>query len=117
MQSYIVQYKIDPVSKRDAAPKLTIRFTAAGDTKMTKQTIKLAVKAMFRANRILVKTNTKEASKAFKQAFFAVIEMTGCNSQALLTLIRVDVDKRNTAERLAERRVLEGIFANPEKYL
>lgn len=84
---------------------------------MTKQTIKLAVKAMFRANRILVKTNTKEASEVFKKAFFAVIEMTGCNSQALLTLIRVDVDKRNTAERLADRRALDDVFANPEKYL
>ncbi|GAA6939645.1 hypothetical protein AOH328_00680 [Helicobacter pylori] len=84
---------------------------------MTKQTIKLAVKEMFRTNRVLVKTNTKEASEAFKQAFFAVIEMTGCNSQALLTLIRVDVDERNTAERLAERRELDGIFENPEKYL
>lgn len=79
---------------------------------MTKQTIKSVVKEMFRANRVLVKTNTKEASEAFKQAFFAVIEMTGCNSQALLTLIRVDVDERNTAERLAERRALDDIFAN-----
>lgn len=84
---------------------------------MTKQTIKLAVKEMFRANRVLVKTNTKEASEAFKQAFFTVIEMTDCSSEALLTLIRVDVDNRNTAERLAERRVLEGIFTNPGKYL
>lgn len=84
---------------------------------MTKQTIKLAVKAMLRANRVLVKTNTKEASEVFKQAFFAVIEMTGCNSQALLTLIRVDVDERNTADRLAERRALDDIFANPGKYL
>lgn len=84
---------------------------------MTKQTIKLAVKAMFRANRILVKTNTKEASEAFKQAFFKVIEMTGCKSEELLTLIRVGVDNRNTAERLAERRALDDIFANPEKYL
>lgn len=84
---------------------------------MTKQTIKSVVKEMFRANRVLVKTNTKEASEAFKQAFFAVIEMTDCSSEALLTLIRVDVDNRNTAERLAERRVLEGIFTNPGKYL
>nr|WP_314402158.1 hypothetical protein [uncultured Aggregatibacter sp.] len=84
---------------------------------MTKQTIKLAVKAMFRANRVLVKTNTKEASETFKQAFFTVIEMTACNSHALLTLIRVDVDNRNTAERLAERHALDDIFANPEKYL
>lgn len=79
---------------------------------MTKQATKLAVKAMFRANRILVKTNTKEASEAFKQAFFKVIEMTGCKSDELLTLIRVDVDNRNTAERLAERRALDDIFAN-----
>lgn len=84
---------------------------------MTKQTIKLTVKEMFRTNRVLVKTNTKEATSEFKQAFFTVIEMTGCSSEALLTLIRVDVDNRNTAERLAERRALDDIFANPEKYL
>lgn len=84
---------------------------------MTKQTIKLAVKEMFRTNRVLVKKNTKEATSEFKQAFFTVIEMTGCSSEALLTLIRVDVDNRNTAERLAERRALDDIFANPEKYL
>ena len=82
-----------------------------------KNQIKSLVKTMYRTNRVLVKTHTAEASEEFKKAFFAAVEMTGCDDEKLLDLIRVDVIFKNTAQKLAEKRQLDDIFTNPEKYL
>lgn len=82
-----------------------------------KSQIKSLVKNMYSANRVLVKTNTQEASEEFKKYFFAVVEMTGCDAEKLLELIRVETISKNTSQRLSEQRQLDDIFANPEKYL
>jgi hypothetical protein len=82
-----------------------------------KSQIKSLVKNMYSANRVLVKTNTQEASEEFKKYFFAVVEMTGCDAEKLLELIRVETIFKSTSQRLSEQRQLDDIFANPEKYL
>ena len=72
---------------------------------------------MYRANRVLVKTNTQEASEEFNGYFFEVVRMTGCSAEKLLELIRIETVFKCTSQRLSEQRLLDDIFANPEKYL
>lgn len=82
-----------------------------------KSQIKSLVKNMYRTNRVLVKTNTQEASEEFNRYFFEVVGMTGCNAEKLLELIRIETVFKCTSQRLSEQRQLDDIFANPEKYL
>ena len=82
-----------------------------------KSQIKSLVKNMYRANRVLVKSKTQEASEEFNKYFFEVVEMTGCSAEKLLELIRIETVFKCTSQRLSERRQLDDIFANPEKYL